>query len=188
MGSDSRDKSHFSNKGVKNTLSLFTGGDIEGNESVEFNGLLFDMHQHIPIKKKFNLELFISGGNMDGSEIPESEYFKIGGLRNDLKTNQFSFYGMNAMRKYAEEFYMAGINIRYKLNASIYINMKYNAVTYNTPTNFITTEDSEVGKDFKHGVGIGLGWDSLVGPLEIVISNDADVGGILLSLFLGYEF
>ncbi|MCS5420566.1 MULTISPECIES: patatin-like phospholipase family protein [Psychrilyobacter] len=186
--SDSRDDSHFSDEGVKNDLSLFTGGDIEGSGSVEFSGLLFDMHQHIPIKEKFNLELFISGGKMDGTEIPENEYFKIGGLRNDLKTNLFSFYGMNAMRKYAEEFYMAGINLRYKLNASVYINMKYNTVTYDTPTDLIITEDSKAGENFKHGVGIGLGWDSLVGPLEIVVSNDSDARGMLLSAFFGYEF
>ncbi len=188
IGSDSRDNSHFSNKGVKNALNLFTGGDIQGSGSVEFNGFLFDIHQHIPIKEKFNLEFFTAGGIIKGSKIPENEYFKIGGLRNDLKTNQFSFYGMNAMRKYAEEFYMAGVNLRYKLNASMYINMKYNAVTYTTPKDFTINEDSEVGEDFKHGVGIGLGWDSLVGPLEIVVSNDADASGMLFSAFFGYEF
>jgi len=188
IGSDSRDNSHFSNKGVKNVLNLFTGGDIKGSGSVEFNGFLFDIHQHIPIKEKFNLEFFTAGGIISGEEIPENEYFKIGGLRNDLKTNQFSFYGMNAMRKYAEEFYMAGINLRYKLNGSVYINMKYNAVTYTTPKDFTMNEDSEVGEDFQHGVGIGLGWDSFVGPLEVVVSNDTDASGMLLSAFLGYEF
>ncbi len=70
----------------------------------------------------------------------------------------------------------------------MYINMKYNAVTYNTPTDFTINEDIEVGEDFKHGVGIGLGWDSLVGPLEVVVSNDADASGMLFSAFFGYEF
>ena len=188
IGSDSRDSSHFSNKGVKNLLNLFTGGDIKGNENVEFYGWLFGIHQYIPIKEKFNLEYFAVGGTIKGDEIPENEYYKIGGLRNNLKTNQFSFYGMNAMRKYVEEFYMAGINARYKLNANIYVNMKYNAVTYSIPTGFIKNKDSEVEEDFKHGVGVGLGWDTLVGPLEIVVSNDVDSDGVLFSLFLGYEF
>lgn len=186
--SDSRNASHFSDEGIKNEISLFTGGDIEGMGSVEFSGFLFDLHKYIPIKGRYNLELFISGGRIDGSETPENEYFKIGGLRSDLKTNQFSFYGMNAMRKYAEEFYMAGINLRYKLNTNVYINMKYNAVTYNIPTNLMIAEDNEAGEKFKYGVGIGLGWDSLVGPLEVVVSNDADASGVLLSAFFGYEF
>ncbi len=188
IGSDSRDSSHFSNKGVNNILSLFTGGDIQGTGSVEFNGILFGIHQHIPIKEKFNLQFFAAGGIINGEEIPENEYYKIGGLRNNWRTNQFSFYGMNAMRKHVDEFYMGGINLRYKLNARMYINMKYNAVTYSIPTDFIINEDSEVGEDFKHGVGVGLGWDTLVGPLEIVVSNDSDASGMLLSAFFGYEF
>lgn len=185
---DTRDNTYFSNGGANNRMELFSGGDIKGVGDVEFYGGLYDLHKYIPINEKFNVELFISGGKMNGEKIPENEYFKIGGLRNYEDTNQFSFYGMNAMRKHVDEFYMGGINLRYKLNRTVYINVKYNIVTYSNPEFSLTGEESKLGEDFKRGAGVGLGLDTIVGPLEFVASNDVDSDGMLFSLFLGYEF
>lgn len=185
---DTRDQAYFSNGGANNRMELFSGGDIKGEGDVEFYGGLYDLHKYIPINEEFNVELFASGGKMNGGNVPENEYFKIGGLRSDEGTNQFSFYGMNAMRKHVDEFYMGGINLRYKFNRNVYINVKYNVVTYSDPKFSLTGEEGNLGESFKSGVGIGLGLDTIVGPLEFVASNDVDSDGILFSLFLGYEF
>ncbi|WP_028855610.1 patatin-like phospholipase family protein [Psychrilyobacter atlanticus] len=184
---DTRDNAYFPTKGVNNRIELFTGANITGR-SVEFYGGLYDFHRYLPLNQKFNLELAASGGKIAGASVPENEHFKLGGIRNRLQTNQFSFYGMNAMRKHVDEFYMAALALRYSLNSSMYLNLKYNAVTYNTLDEFSFIEKERVGENFEHGIGVGLGWDTLVGPLEFVVSNDVDSESILFSLFLGYEF
>lgn len=188
LESDTRDNSHFSSKGGKASVYFYNGGGLESEENIAFNGFLFDIHRNFKIKTRFNLELFTTGGIINGEVIPEEEYYKIGGLRNDINTNQFSFYGMNAMRKYADEFYMGGINLRYKLISDLYLNARYNVITYTNSEELSNYDNSRVGEDFKQGIGLALGWDSLAGPFEIVISNDADSNGMLFSAFLGYEF
>ena len=184
---DTRDNAYFPTKGVNNRIELFTGANITGR-NVEFYGGLYDFHRYLPLNQKFNLELAASGGKIAGASVPENEHFKLGGIRNRLQTNQFSFYGMNAMRKHVDEFYMAAFALRYSLNSSMYLNLKYNVVTYTTLDEFSFIEKERVGENFEHGVGLGLGWDTLVGPLEFVVSNDVDSESILFSLFLGYEF
>lgn len=186
--SDTKDDSYFSNIGVRDSIYAYTGGDLEGKGDVEFHGFLFDLHRNIPIKTKFNLEIFTSGGVIKGAIIPQYEYYKIGGLRNDIKNNQFSFYGMDAMKINTEEFYMSGINLRYKLNGNLYLNARYNIITYSAFKELYDYDQSQVGEDFKSGMGLGLEWDSLVGPFEVVVSNNTDSHGSLFSFFFGYEF
>ena len=182
--SDSRDSSYFPNSGVKNRFEYFKGG---GDEA-DFYGPVFEVQRYLGMGDRLNFEIFASGGKISGDTVPENEYFKVGGVRSNWKINQFSFYGMNAMRKYTEEFYMAGVNGRYKLANSLYFNVRYNVITYDT--NQLTTfeEDMDVWDDRKHGVGVGLGWDTPVGPMEFILSNDIDVGGLLFLVFLGYDF
>jgi NTE family protein len=185
---DTRDNSYFSNDGVNNRGEFFIGTDLKADGDTEFYGGSYDIHRYIPLNKKFNLELFTSGGKILGDSIPENEYFKIGGLRSIISTNSFSFYGMNAMRKHTDEFYMGGFNLRYKLTSYIYINARYNVITYRDSKHGILDEDVTLGKDYKHGYGVGLGVDSLLGPLEFVFSNDVDASGGLFTIFLGYDF
>lgn len=186
--SDSGDTSYFQNSGVKNRFEYFKGGGIGGSDEADFYGPVFGTQRFLSMGEKLNLEIFASGGKISGDKIPENEYFKIGGVRNKQEINQFSFYGMNAMRKYTDEFYMAGANIRYKLSNSLYLNLRYNIVTYDSPRLTNLGEDAEVWEDRKHGVGLGLGWDTVVGPMEFIVSNDVDAEGILFLVFMGYDF
>ena len=185
---DTRDNSYFSIGGVYNRAEFFLGTDLKTDGNTEFYGGVYDLHKYIPLGKKFNLELFTSGGKIFGNSIPENEYFKIGGLRSQIVTNSFSFYGMNAMRKHTDEFYMGGFNLRYKLTSKIYINARYNVITYGDSEFKILNEDITLGKDYKHGYGVGLGINSFLGPLEFVFSNDVDATGGLFTIFLGYDF
>jgi len=185
---DTRDHSYFSVGGAYNRVELFVGTSLKVNGDTEFYGGLYDLHKYIPISENFNIELFGAGGKMFGAYIPENEYFKIGGLRSDPNTNSFSFYGMNAMRKHTDEFYLGGLKLRYKLSHKLYLNLQYNVVTYEH-SRFKSIDDGvRLGKDYKHGVGVGVAVDSFFGPLEFVISNDADASGVLFSMFLGYNF
>ena len=185
---DTRDDPYFSVKGAYNRGELFIGTSLKDNKNTEFYGGVLDLHKYIPLSKNLNIEIFGSGGKMFGGYIPENEYLKLGGLRSNQTINSFSFYGMNAMRKHTEEFYLGGIKLRHKLSKKLYLNLQYNVVTYRK-SKFKSLDDGmELGKDYKHGVGVGVAVDSFFGPLEFVLSNDADAKGVLVSMFLGYEF
>ena len=185
---DTRDDTYFSEGGAFNRVEIFTGTKVNQSGDIEFYGGLYDFHKYIAVGEKFNIELFTSGGKISGSAIPENEHFKIGGLRSMGEINSFSFYGMNAMRKHVDQFYLGGVNLRYKISTNLYTNIRYNVVTYETPRFETIDENVDIGKDFKHGIGLGFGMNSFMGPLEFVVSNDADSNGAMFSLFLGYEF
>ncbi len=182
--SDSRDSSYFPKSGVKNRLEYFKGG---GDEA-DFYGPVFELQRFLGAGDRLNFEIFASGGKISGDAVPENEYLKIGGVRSNWKINQFSFYGMNAMRRYTDEFYMAGINGRYRVATSLYLNLRYNVVTYDSNQLSTSEEDIDVWDDRKHGVGVGIGWDTAVGPMEFILSSDVDTGGVLFLVFMGYDF
>ncbi len=182
--SDSRDSSYFPSKGVINRFEYFKGGGSEA----DFYGPVFEVKRYLGMGDRLNFEIFASGGKISGDTVPENEYLKVGGVRSNWKINQFSFYGMNAMRKYTDEFYMAGINGRYRLATSLYLNLRYNVVTYDSNQLSTFEEDLDVWDDRKHGVGVGIGWDTAVGPMEFILSNDVDTGGVLFLVFMGYDF
>jgi len=188
VASDSRDSAYFPNKGVRSRFEYFRGGDLGGSDDVDFYGPVFKSEIYLDMGDQVNLEVFASGGKISGDMVPENEYYKIGGVRSNWKINQFSFYGMNAMRKYTDEFYMAGANIRYRLTNRLSFNLRYNVVTYDTPRLSNFDEDVEAWDEKKHGVGVGLGWNTVVGPMEFIISNDVDTEGVLFLVFLGYDF
>ena len=74
------------------------------------------------------------------------------------------------------------------MTSRLFLNLRYNVVTYDNPQLTTFDEGVEAWDDRKHGVGAGLGWDTVVGPMEFIVSNDVDTGGILFLVFLGYDF
>ena len=183
---DTRNKSYFPSKGVFGVVSNFSGNSISGND-VDFRGTVYDVEGYMPLTSKLTFGLISSGGKLSGDSIPSHENFKLGGLRSDYNKGYHSFYGMNTMREYADEFIMLGGILQYRLKTNLYLVGRYNVVTY---TNNITNnrDEKEIGDDYEYGYGGGIGWDTVVGPMEFIITNDVDSNDILFNAFMGYNF
>ena len=182
--SDRRNHLNFPDRGFFLRMTQISGKSLNEDE-VEFNGLVCDLEDYLSISEKLSVNVFSNAGKISGDGIPLNEYFKIGGIREDYFNSEFKFFGMNTMRKYAKEFASAGIGLQYQLKERLYLLARYNTLTYSTD---IIEEKNEIGVDFLHGYGLGIGWDTIIGPINLVVSNDADDPGPLFSISLGYTF
>ena len=133
---------------------------------------------------------FVKGGKIDISNIGNSyeEMFKIGGVR-DTNTGfrTVGFYGLPYTGIITDEFFSGGVSLQYEISRNLYILGKYNFLTYESD-NLFYQKDREFGKDYYDGYGIGIGWDTFLGPMEAVFSNNIENDEILFNLFFGYTF
>ncbi len=184
MASDRRNSLFYTTKGYYVLVDYFSGKSSDRND-VNFYGPSYDLKDYYQVSEKLSLNIFSSGGKISGDAIPVNEHFKIGGIRDNYLKYEYKFFGMNSMRKYAQEFLIAGAEFQYQLLKNLYLIGRYNALTYSTE---ILEEEKDFGDDFFYGYGLGVGWDTIIGPVDIIISNDVDNDGILFNASLGYTF
>ncbi|MFR3298733.1 MAG: hypothetical protein ACLTQH_02545 [Fusobacterium sp.] len=58
-------------------------------------------------------------------------------------------------------------------------------VTYNSD-GFFHQENNKFGEDYHSGYGAGIGWDTFLGPVEAVFTNNIENDEGLFSIFFGY--
>lgn len=161
-----------------NNLSLygdiFSGNNLLSKENINFYGYIFSGEFEKKITDKFMLTLSGSSGKIKNDFIPKNEFFKLGGIRNDLKNNLFSFYGLAPMQRYSNNFQLLSSEVKYPILSTANLIGKYN----------LAWLDSE----FLIGYGIGLEWKTFFGPMDFVLSNNQDGNNLLFQVYLGYTF
>lgn len=183
---DNRDRSYFTTKGVTGFLTTYSGHGISGDDA-DFRGTAFMAEGFIPLTDKLTLSLTSSGGKISGDYIPGNEFFKLGGLRNNIEKNYYAFYGMNTMREYADEFIILSGGFQYRLREKLYFITRYNALTFTTNA-LDSRSEQDLGDDYTYGYGAGIGWDTFLGPFEFIVTNDTDSNKAIFHAFMGYNF
>ena len=77
--------------------------------------------------------------------------------------------------------------LKYNLSETLYLLTKYNVITY-SDADLSFQKKSEIWKDKKYGYGGGIGWDTFLGPITFMISNNIDNSSPLFELYLGHTF
>lgn len=186
---DSMNRAFFPSKGTYSNVIGFSGISV-GESDKRFNGYSYKLEGAFPLTKSFSMGGFVKGGKIDISNIGNSyeEMFKIGGVR-DTNTGfrTVGFYGLPYTGIITDEFFSGGVSLQYEISRNLYILGKYNFLTYESD-NLFYQKDREFGKDYYDGYGIGIGWDTFLGPMEAVFSNNIENDEILFNLFFGYTF
>ena len=181
---DTLNKKNFPSKG---NVLRFDGFNTQGvaSKDINYNGFMFSTDFYLPVTERFSMNLGISGGKTAGENIPNSSLFKLGGLRdNDLT---FSFIGLPMMGRYTDEFYMIRGGVQYRLTDTFYLIGKYNMMTYSSDV-LSFQKSYEIGDRRYHGYGGGIGWDTFLGPISLMLSNDLDSSSPLFEVYMGYTF
>lgn len=181
---DTLDQKNFPSKGTLLRLEGFNSQGIAGDET-NFGGGMISADFYLPLSEKFSLSLGGAGGKMSGSEVPKSSLFKIGGLRND--ETSFSFIGLPLMGRYADEFYILRGGLQYQLTDTFYLLAKYNLLTYSSDSLSFQRSYS-IGDRKYHGYGGGIGWNTFLGPISLMLSSDLDSSSPLFEVYMGYTF
>ena len=183
---DSLDKVDYSTKGVKSDFQYLWGGTIDGQD-VDFYGPSYVLEGYYPITERLTFMSTLGGGSVNGEDILPNEYFKLGGVRNDVKSKEFSFYGFNSQRKLAEEFLLGQVGIQYRIYSNLYLIFKWNIATY-AAAPIQDTNKNRMWTDKERGYGMTIGADSPLGPLELTLMQDTDNNEILTQFNIGYIF
>ncbi|MBS5038408.1 MAG: patatin-like phospholipase family protein [Fusobacterium sp.] len=183
---DNMNKTFFPTKGNFSNITGFSGISLDDKE--EFAGYNYKFEIAAPITKRFSTGLFVKGGKIDISHIGKSyeEMFKLGGVR-DTSTGfrTMGFYGLPYTGIITDEFFSGGVSLQYELSRNLYLLGKYNFVTYNSD-GFFHQENNKFGEDYHSGYGAGIGWDTFLGPVEAVFTNNIENDEVLFSIFFGY--
>ena len=186
---DRKNSSIYTTKGSYIETIHEVGG--VGSDDVEYYSELGMIQGYMAITPKLSLNASLSGGGVSGGDIPLGNHFKIGGINNDLDNNYISFYGYNTMRKLTPGFMVGQIGTQYMIYPNVYILAKANILTYKgiNDNASITNDNNSLFEDFKYGYGLTLGYKSILGPLELSITNDADsYKSALIIVNMGYAF
>lgn len=188
---DDLDSISFPTRGTFSYLAGFANRGIS-NSGFDFHGYKFNFFRAFPINKKISLGIFSSGGQLfnDDFNYRYEGLFKIGGTKKfSLNYNEFDFYGIPYYGTVTNKILSGGLSIQYNLSPNIYIIGRYNTITFNSDSkNFFYQKDSEFMGNFYNGYGLGIGWDTLLGPLEFSLTNDSINNGVLFNIYFGYSF
>ena len=91
------------------------------------------------------------------------------------------------MGRYADEFYIGSIGMKYNLTDTLYLLGVYNVMTY-SDGDLSFQKHSELWEDKEYGYGGGIGWDTFLGPMTFMVANSIDKDSPLFELYLGHIF
>lgn len=182
---DTMNQAQYATKGSQALLQVFSENNAkEGNSFEGYSGL---MTKYVQLSEKWSLNLGISGGNIDKSEnAPLSELFNLGGLRSNPLKRNYAFVGLPLSSVYTDSFFMGNLGLQYSVTQNLYLTFNYNIGTYNYYSGFET--EKGIWDMEKQGYGIGIGWDTFLGPMDFSISNNVLNNEALFQVHIGYVF
>ncbi len=165
----------------------------EGQQITNLDSLGYSFHHFI--RTTLNAEHYISlsghtvfftqlqaGINFNQKESILNDYF-IGGLNYNFR-NQITFAGLNEATVYSSSVAALQLGLRYELYNNLYAIGKINGLCYN----FIGSDKSVSQESFLTGYSLTLGYNFILGPLEISAMYCDQSKKILPYINLGIPF
>ena len=173
-------KSTFNaNSNKSDTLELLK--DIEDNNYIT----RLDYKQYILIKKRFSIIPSFSFGAMESTAFL-TEKFLVGGLNYSLRPNTINFPGVKSDFIATDNFIMYGIDGQYRFATNWYAFAGLHEVF------FVDYAEIYSNSDFDSNVidswNVGLGLQSKLGPVRVIMSKSFERKEIVWSLNIGVPF
>lgn len=163
----------------------FSASSVKKNSNVY--GPSYQLDGYFPISPKLTGTYHLSGGIMIGNRIPIDQYFKIGGLQNNMELNEFSFYGYRPHQKIADKFMIGNLGLQYEILSNIYWTGNWNMMAYHSPIETLEKTEKK-WRRYIHGFASSLMYDSPLGPIELSISRNNQEKEFLTTFSIGYYF
>ncbi|TDT71849.1 NTE family protein [Hypnocyclicus thermotrophus] len=177
---DDLDKDNYPEKGQQLVLKNRLNIDIFNFEkNTKPNKFEFKYKNYIPIfKEKLTLinEYFYDNLKMETNNIGDIHYYsRVGSIKD--KEN-LEFYGLRKDAVITDSINIYRIGLQKKLNNLTYLIGKINFGNY---------KDENSQNKFIRGYGLTLGYKSIIGPLNVSITNNALVSGSLIQFNFRFE-
>lgn len=182
---DTLDSKVAPHNGVIALATLYNGVSLEDKDR-SYNGYSINLGAYHTFKK-FTLGGALFSGYIDEDKNTSiTEIYTLGGLRNGGRN--YPFYGLPLMGIYTDKFLMGQGEARYEIAAGFNLVFKYNIATLDSENIFATNKTYKYGEDTINGYGGGISWDTFLGPIELIVSNNVLGDGALFQAHIGYNF
>ena len=146
---------------------LINGHTLNNLDSLGFSFRNFirtklNIEHYTPLSGKYTLLVQGQAGINFNQKINILNDYFIGGLTNVFR-NQITFAGLNEATVHSSSVASVMVGVRFQMYNSLYLTAKANALYYN----FIGSDDNPSNPSFLSGYSLSLGYNFILGPLEI---------------------
>ncbi len=157
--------------------------DSAGFNFNNFTRTKLSYEYYIPLSKRYVFLTQLQAGiNFNQKESVLNDYF-IGGLTSTFR-NQITFAGLNEGTLYSSSVVALQFGVRYQMYSSLYLTGKINAAYYN----FVGSNTNLKNSELLTGYSLTMGYNFLLGPLEISAMYCDQSKKILPYINLGIPF
>jgi NTE family protein len=177
---DSYDNGYYPSIGVKVDARLkFITREYE-------NAILFAVgriSKATPVSEKLTLINHLYAGIVDGDSIPYQYNFYTGGSNPTTRNGLLPFAGLDYMEIVDRNALIYAADLQYQLFPNIYIVSEFNIGNLRSSFKDLFTTDQIIS-----GLGLTLGYDSFIGPIEISAQKRIGEAGLLGFINIGFWF
>jgi NTE family protein len=177
---DSYDNVFYPSRGIKlhSGLKLITSKEILPVAFVHIR-----LSKAEKITDRLTLIGHVYGGSVEGDSIPSQYLFFSGGIIESYRNGLMPFAGLDYMEIASKNILSLKMDFQVNIYRDIFIVGIINAGNFKNSFNDLFSVNNILS-----GYGVSLGYNSLIGPLEIGLSRSANHTGIQGDLRIGYWF
>lgn len=185
LKADTYDKSVYPTKGIlfKSEMKVITQDGNIGDKEQNSTSLKFDIAKATPFGKRFSLITRIYGGALFGDRPPNEYWFYMGGIGENYIKCITPFIGMHYMETSGKKIIVGRIDAQLELWKDIYLIGKGNI-----GKNTLEFEEIFNNNSYLYGYGGTIGYNSVVGPIEITVMASNVNQDIVTYLNMGFWF
>jgi NTE family protein len=153
-----------------------------------FSKLYINFDNYNPLGPKLNYNIGLSLG-LSTDEFIASDYFYVGGHKNNLRRNQIAFVGYNLGEVVATNFFRIKLGFNYRILNNLQLETLVNGMIASDNFEHLVQSVLEVNKKAFHlGYGGGLTYKTPLGPLSIFIAGNNKDSKATWYINMGYTF
>lgn len=185
---------------------------ITSTRDTTFNGIVqsylrlnVKAQKNIPLHKRTTLqligqvgltqELFTQADRYSAYSIGAGDFISIGGLLQRPRPNNFTFVGLKEAELSAPQVMIATAQLQYTLSKNIFITPTVNLLVagYDASNFWTTLGDFNFSGGttdrafYQVGYGVSAGYMSLIGPIQVAVSSDAQVDKFRAFFSIGFN-
>ncbi len=184
---DTYNNRYFPSKGLyfKGDFHLYLFSSDFNNNFKEFSIAKARMGAAFPISNKFSINLETEGGFKLGNSEVKAMDFVLGGYGNDLINNFVPFLGYDFLSLPGNSYVKAYGRLDYEFIKKHHMMFSVNIA--NVEDDLFRTGEWFTLPDFS-GYGISYGWDSFIGPVQVMYSWTPELNDGNFFFSIGYWF
>lgn len=177
---DSYDNLFYPTRGIKvnSSIKLITSDDFKPTAFLQARISKADK-----IGEKATLISHLYAGTVDGDSIPSQYLFFSGGTSETNRNGVMPFAGLDFMEISSRNVLSMKFDFQYRVYNDIYLTALINAGNFKSNLLDLFTVDHVLA-----GYGAALGYNSLIGPMEVTVSRSFNHSGFQGYLRIGYWF